>query len=252
MNKKLLMSFLIGLPMSMFAQSVMEPVIETGKTWQMNRLSASGTQLYEEMKLSERHAFNGSTFMRAYSRLCLADGTPTGDWVATAMLFGENGGQVVMIDLTDDRNPQVRYLMDFNLSAGECVDLQNNAGTMVVTAVSDTILENSTDRTERRCLYVHSIENPQIEDVWVEGVGSLNYGIMGMSHAATAEQRLLRCKKGAETIFEMDGMTTTAVESPETALSATTTFYDLQGRRVVGKPKSGIYIRGGRKQAVRR
>ena len=142
--------------------------------------------------------------------------------------------------------------MDFNLSAGDSLDLQNNAGTIVVTAVSDTILENSTDRTERRCLYVRSTENPQIEDVWVEGVGSLNYGIMCMSHAATAEQRLLRCKKGAETIFEMDGMTTTAVESPETALSATTTFYDLQGRRVLGKPKSGIYIRGGRKQAVRR
>ena len=44
---------------------------------------------------------------------------------------------------------------------------------------------------------------------------------------------------------------TTAIESVEKATEAGGTLYDLTGRPVVGKPKSGIYVRDGKKLIVK-
>jgi len=69
------------------------------------------------------------------------------------------------------------------LAAGDVLDIVGSGyddGKVTVTSVTDTILDSSTDRTVRRCIHVHSVVNPEQEDVWVEGIGSLRYGITGV------------------------------------------------------------------------
>ena len=71
--------------------------------------------------------------------------------------------------------------MDFSLKDDdilECYDLSSNSDLLynnVVTAVSDTVFDCSTDKVHRKCVYVHvdgrPLDHPLFTDVWVEGIG---------------------------------------------------------------------------------
>ena len=81
---------------------------------------------------------------------------------------------------------------------------------------------------------------------WIEGVGSvlgpLNYGPCSEAEPST---RLVSCTVDGRTLYLDETLAVDAANlTPLPQISAT---YDLQGRRVSGTPRPGIYIRGGRK-----
>ena len=100
-----------------------------------------------------------------------------------------------------------------------------------------------------------SKEYEQLKFWWIEGIGSewgpltsIWYGGVGNPHY------FKRCELNGEVIFDISWLhqyTGIADAASKDADSSHKGMYDLQGRRVGGEPKAGIYIRDGRKVVVR-
>ena len=71
----------------------------------------------------------------------------------------------------------------------------------VVTAVTDTVIATSVDKTPRKCLYLSRPGSTNIDDVWVEGIGSLVGGVRGayVLLSAGAIPMLRTCKQDGQT-----------------------------------------------------
>ena len=109
------------------------------------------------------------------------------------------------IKIRFDGNKAYRYLcdtqeeiltIDMDLQVNDIFTMPDGTE-MIVTAVSDTIfypcyfIEPSKKDTVRKCLYLQSKNDPQHTDIWVEGIGSLNYGIIPIGNGKS--QRALYC-----------------------------------------------------------
>ena len=100
---------------------------------------------------------------------------------------------------------------------------------------------------------------------WVEGIGAdTNYVYMTLvippssTMTGTYWSGIVKCFQKGECIFtaddfltSTDGIKDVEVSEKNKALSEDATLYDLSGRKVTGTPRSGIYIKGGRKVLVR-
>ena len=53
------------------------------------------------------------------------------------------------------------------------------------------------------------------------------------------------------TVLPLESYTTVSVVPPSSMTADSSMFYDLQGRRIDGQPRQGIYIRDGRKVVVK-
>ncbi|MBR1593916.1 MAG: hypothetical protein IJ659_04000, partial [Alloprevotella sp.] len=123
-----------------------------------------------------------------------------------------------------------------------------------VTAVSDTVLASPSDKSRRRCLHVsYQVEDrpgnwaEAGRDVWVEGIGSLKYGIMFPYYFGTTGgiMSLLECHAKDMILYKAPGNPNGINSSLVTRHSSTA--YDLQGRRLTHEPQQGVFIRDGRK-----
>lgn len=104
--------------------------------------------------------------------------------------------------------------MDFSLHVGDEYRLDDYSHTYIVTAVSDTILENSFDRKPRRCIHLSLTLNGEIisgdyyRDVWIEGIGSVKYGLMGMhGNMPGGSCLLMKCTQQESVIYQYDDAT---------------------------------------------
>ena len=71
-----------------------------------------------------------------------------------------------------------------------------------VTAVTDTILTSSSDRTRRKCIYLECTDDSFANDVWVEGIGSLRFGIEGnLALAVGSKATLIKCTSDEEVLY---------------------------------------------------
>ena len=101
------------------------------------------------------------------------------------------------------------------------------------------------DKRLRRCVYVNSF-GKNILDCWVEGIGSLTYGILGdRIYWVGSSKRLLQCKKGDEVLYSADSVT--SIQTPQKNEASKDYLFDLQGRPIKGEAKRGIYVKDGRK-----
>ena len=74
----------------------------------------------------------------------------------------------------------------------------------VVTAVTDTVIATSSDKTPRKCLYLSRPGSTNIDDVWIEGIGSLVGGVYGslVQLMGGAIPSLRKCQKDEQTLYE--------------------------------------------------
>ena len=95
--------------------------------------------------------------------------------------------------------------------------------------------------------------NEYATDTWIEGVGSVIYGLKGLYGLSLtgSTPKLLRCEDNGVCIFSADEQEknnqTTSMSSPKSIFQYNNTFFDLQGRPVKDAPKHGIYVKDGRK-----
>ncbi len=121
--------------------------------------------------------------------------------------------------------------------------------------MSDTGIDSSADKLPRRCVYVEGKYGDE-KDCWVEGIGSLKYGINvrgGKEYSGTS-QVLLSCTQGDKPLY-IRNQGTNEIEDlsvePKSDFAKDAPVFDLQGRLLQGKPGRGVYIQNGRKVVIK-
>ena len=145
--------------------------------------------------------------------------------------------------------------MDFSLQVGGVFQPYEEGGrSYVVTAVSDTILENSFDRKPRKCIHLSRTINGEIyyeewhREVWIEGIGSLRDGLLGTTEYGGASHQLIKCTQQGNVIYQYDN--TTSVHGIKHQPIHKTHTFNLAGQRVNTSYK-GIVIQNGKKVIVK-
>lgn len=161
------------------------PLLSEGKKWICEWSMAAGNNIFEypEYNISYSHSVNDIPFWDISEYRQNPDDKTSSNRLLPNCFIGEKGGKLYFWDGNEEHTPAM--FMDFALDPGCCLDFERYVGDepcnvrLMVTAVSDTIFADSDDQQTRRCLHV-SYESELLgdeKDVWVEGIGSLKYGI---------------------------------------------------------------------------
>jgi hypothetical protein len=261
--KRMLVMIMLVFPMFASAQKEYDSLLSESRLWTMDMklyLDPKECNIYRniEMKLAGDTIINGIHFMQRFEREWPRGEAESETWITTHQYVGQDGSKVYLYS-DFDWEKEIILDMDFSLEVGDKIDIYDGdpppyAYHFVVTSVSDTILDCSTDRIPRRCLHVQVEEFPDETDVWIEGIGSLTYGIWGTGMifaTGGGATKLTKCTDGDSVLFEGKGFETAihTVKSPDQ--STIGTLYDLSGRRVQGTLKKGVYIRDGKKVMIK-
>ena len=243
MGKSVVLLLLSVCSISVYAQREWESLLQDGKVWTMEYSNVYSEQCdYSDVVLRSDTVIDGIPFKSS-------DGL---FWI------GQKDGVIYQYEEFFNLG-QVCPIMDFSLNVGDEFviyekEYDEDADTVAtwvldkldVIAVSDTVLASSTDRSQRHCVYVKSLRNNQQQECWVEGIGSLTYGILGYRVGwYGSSKRLFQCKQGDEVLYAAD--TTASIRPSLKQKNSKEIFFDLQGRRINGEPKRGLYIRAGKK-----
>ena len=190
-----------------------------GLEWKMEyKLSVSpdygDIYSYSDLKMMDMQKVDGIYFYRVYAQGHRSNGKDYYSWRPENYWIGEKDGRVYQLrDGTTDYHP----IMDFTLKVGEELEVSHEEATLTykVVAVSDTILDCSEDHRLRHCIYVQGVDYP-IQDCWIEGIGSLTYGINGeFVFASGSSPRLLQCHKNGKQLYWCgDEIVTGTVDHP--------------------------------------
>ena len=243
-----------------------ESFLEEGKTWLMRYKLAVNPKEYgtvyrfNETSLRGDTTINGVPFKGIYQRTYNPeDNLQHGEWHSTSSWLGQDGSKIYLYECLWGDTFDLRLIMDFEKSAGDVVALgelisdETPGVEFVVISVSDTILENSADRCPRKCLYLQNRIDPTETDVWIEGIGSLNFGITGIvgsTHSGSIPL-LMKCTKGDVILYQIQDDNTSIRDNVSKEDNSTGNCYDLQGRWVNSPLRPGIYIQNGKAFVVK-
>ena len=188
------------------------PFVENGKEWTMAYLGIVGPEYqhtfsYQQIKLGSAIEVDGMTFKQIVSSSWQYDQDGPTNWKETTEYVGEADGKVYIYNQQTKNTVQV---MDFTLKVGDTYrqtltgDPKNGGWDFVVTAVKDTVIATSADKTPRKCLHLSLSDSKETDDVWVEGIGSLYGGVQGAYGRvkAGAISMLRICKADEQTLYE--------------------------------------------------
>ena len=194
------------------AQIDYHPFVENGKEWTMASLGTVGPEYqhtfsYQQIKLGSAIEVDGMTFKQIVSSSWQYDQDGPSNWKETNEYVGEADGKVYLYNQQTKNTIQV---MDFTLKVGDTYrqtltsDPNDGYWDFVVTAVKDTVIATSVDKTPRKCLYLSWSDSKETDDVWIEGIGSLYEGVQGAyGRMKTGAISMLRiCKADEQTLYE--------------------------------------------------
>jgi len=188
------------------------PFVEDGKEWTMASLGTVGPEYqhtfsYQQIKLGSAIEVDGITFKQIVKSSWQYDQDGPTNWKETTEYVGEADGKVYIYNQQTKNTVQV---MDFTLKVGDTYrqtltgDPNDGYWDFVVTAVKDTVIATSVDKTPRKCLYLSWSDSKETDDVWIEGIGSLYGGVQGaygrMKDGAISMLRI--CKADEQTLYE--------------------------------------------------
>lgn len=252
-NRLLLVVFMLLVVSSQSFGQGYRPMLQVGKTWHMN-----------------------------YPNMSWPDGSHDGKWEMTVekdtivggeqcfkvlswMSFRPDGGGYYLMQeqdrkvwwLTDTYSSGRKLLFDFTLMVGDSVTVSEGSD-MTVEHVDS--IEVSGEVYKRITMYrAGSGYNEEERQVWVEGIGSKSSPLLSLTAqgAVGLDIRLDSCTLGGRCVFRREDFlaptyhaNNDATSIPRiNAISVTNSpkYYDLQGRRLTGRPGRGLYIRDGKK-----
>lgn len=251
------------------AQEVYDNFLKDGKTWLMryklvvNPDEYGSVYRFQEITLKEDSVIDGIPFKRICKRTYIPeDPNEKEEWTSTSSWLGQDESKIYLCERLWGETFECYQIMDFARDVGDILTLgsssdgENSGVDFMVTNVSDTILESSTDKRPRRCLHLQSRVNSDEKDVWVEGIGSLYYGITGIvmgSHSGSIP-RLMKCNEDEVILFQYNENETSVRSVVSNKVRRKEICHDLQGRKLKTRSKKdgdafplGIYIQNGKK-----
>ena len=241
-----------------------------GKVWLMryklvvNPDEYGSVYRFRETTLKGDTTINSIPFKKIYRRPYTAEGdSQQEEWISTSSWLGQDGGKIYLCECLWDKTYELYQIMDFASDVGDILtfgsssDGENSGTDFIVTNVSDTILESSTDKHPRKCLYLQGRMNSEEKDVWVEGIGSLYYGITGIvmgSHSGSIP-RLMKCEEDEVILFQYNETESSIRSVISNEACRKEICHDLQGRRLLSLPggrlPKGIYIQNRKKFVIK-
>ena len=197
-------------PMVASAQDEYDSFLDEGKVWTLGtRISTINYIYYDwEMKLSGDTIIDGIHFKRRYERKWEWGEEKPEEWKATGYI-GQEGGKTYL-----HSRGQTMFDMDFTLKVGDTFQ-SNDFGdvgitnpNLLVTEVSYMVPPYYTDKKPRKCIYLQTLTGVGFQtDVWVEGIGSLMFGVLGTSNysmttAVGTPYRLSKFTKNEELLYD--------------------------------------------------
>ena len=257
--KKLLLLFISVFPCALHAQEY-ESLLSEGRVWKTLLTSSTANVYYEdeETKLMGDTIIEGIHYKRKYTRTRRTDlSEDFSEWIATNRYIGQDGAKVYQYKsgYSDPEYSKPHVMIDFSLEVGDAfnyyweINMDLEWAAFHVVAVSDTILPGDVTRKRRKCLY---LERHSTRHVWVDGIGEIGLGLFVQDSFgwSGAKHTLLKCSEGESVLYEIPmstGISKICTESTKHSEA----IYDLQGRRVQGQPKRGVYIQNRRKVMVK-
>ena len=194
---------------------ITEPLVQEGKTWLMDyELVVPGRpHTFIETLLKGDTVINGIHYMKSYRRTWREDEEMPQDWTAIKHYYAQDGGKVYMYDGYMDYTFPI---VDFSLEVGdiftytdpyieEGYDLIGEGYKLRVTAVSDTILDKASEQVRRKCLYLESVNDPTEKHVWVDGIGSVEFGIIGIEYTYDgARKHMMKCSESDRVLYQYE------------------------------------------------
>lgn len=234
---------------------VYDSFLDEGKIWTIKIVGSNlySTISYEEYRLTGDVTIGGVSYKQLLTRYRWENDNEWSEWKKVAYIGQDNDGKVYYY--ADYGYHVDDYVtMDFSLEVGDVFVFDHDYGLpWIVTAVSDTILGCSTDKIPRKCIHLSRSLNGEIldedyhRDIWIEGIGSLKYGLLGMSgdNMVGGTSQLLKCTKQEDVIYQYNDVTSIlgTMQQP----SGDGKCYSLQGLRLKDIPRKGVYISGGKK-----
>ena len=209
------------------------PVLREGRTW--NYRSADGRKVELQVR-GDSLTKSGMLFKKLYARGPESDND---EW-SFRVLLSERGKQVFC--LSDER-----LLFDFAMPGNTLESVDGKEFFNIVGC--DSIY--SANHAYRRIKMRGNKDGHEVAASMIEGIGS-DRGILPFVGWSTIEEmgyEFLSCYDRDVCIYDVS----TVVESILHVSSSHTTsngIFDLQGRRLLSKPKKGVYIENGRKRVV--
>jgi len=243
---------------NVMAQDKYDSILSSSRVWTLNSrpvvdpILHSDLHYIEEMKLVGDTVIDGIHFGQIYYREWRSDQTTSDEWRVTDKYIGQDGGKVYQYY---GSTKSKRLDMDFSLQVGnkfDCrfsFDSKDTILTFVVTTASDTILDSSTDKKVRRCIHILSESYPKLSEIWIEGIGSLEYGLLGFTYyfeKVGAIPKMIKCVDDDMILYKYDVVTDIKHQKFSKNVFNDTIF-DLNGRKI-RQPRKGIYIHKGKKQ----
>ena len=245
----ILLVLLFGKHSNAYGQKSYDALLQEGKEWTMLYESSISPyyimpDIFEKYKLSGDTVIESILFKKEYRKSWQRDleNEPM-EWGDSKEYVGESGGKVF---LWWEGTDSPLCVMDFTLNVGETIQGMFEYEEYIVKTVSDTIISLSADRKSRRYLYLSDVREISWGDIWIEGIGSVNYGlsgILGFTRSGSRPQ-LIRCEDNGVCTYRAD--VSTDEIKPQTLVKCSDLF-DLQGRRLQTPPRKGVYISGGKK-----
>lgn len=238
-------------------------ILTPGRSWLMSYEAVlnpdvnPATYYFEEsVLLQEEKYIDGICCLEIATRTWSPESTDE-PW-RTGGYLGEQDGKVYLFEYQFEDELVKKLIMDYSLTVGDTYSLEDyeKIADFSVVAVSDTIMPHASDAKRRICMKLDIDESYLygVSDVWVEGIGSARYGILGTFGflMTGSHPRLIRCMQDEQLLYETDDFSAiTGLSSPKQTTSIhSSSVYDLQGRRLQGVPQRGLYVKDGKKHVV--
>ena len=192
-------------------QPLNHTLLSDDKEWTMAYLGAMPPE-YEhlfslrQIKLGSTIEFNGMSYRQLVDSWRESDQESYGDWTELNKYIGEADGKVYLYDA---ELQDAVTVMDFTLKVGDTYrqqysnDLNDGYMDYVVVAVKDTVFASSIDKIPHKCIYLSRRGSSDVDDIWVEDIGSLVGGVFGAYIYFWDGLKSLRvCNKNGQSLYE--------------------------------------------------
>ena len=238
------------------AHTISHPIVENGKVWSYKAKRLLVSPEYQT-EWDEIYSLEGDTVIDSHQclKLYLTSNCPDKylpiDYPYTGALY-EDGEKVYYI-APNSTTPALLY--DFSCESGTIVKVNNfelgiNERKLVkyrgeyLTVIAWTPIE-----LDEPDAYTYGYQY-----YWIEGIGS-EIDLMNATpvwYDGGISKYLVTCKLNGQIIYDKDDFLTSAqivtgLSKSSDSLSDKGNLFDLQGRRLSGKPARGIYIKNGKK-----
>ena len=232
--------------------------LKEGKVWtmQLNPENDPDSFTLEKLTLRGDTLIKEVPFKQVYKKCWIhnKESEPV-EWEASHLYIGEKYGKVY--NWYDNSKVPPLCVMDFSMKTGGGMshtrDYGNQYESFIITSVSDTVLSFSDDKISRRRLSVSVIDKKGTvtgSDTWIEGVGSVNYGLTDGVSTDNSTQLLLRCDDNGVCIYEVEDYQTSIHNitngENKNIRDSKKGHYQLNGLPAI-RLGHGVYVKDGRK-----